>query len=141
VNGRLDTIQAAVLLEKLGIFPDEIAARERAARRYEEALSQIVLVPHLVEGATSVWAQYTLRLPEHDRDSVAAKLKAAGVPTAVYYPRSLHRQPAYRDFPVAGNGLPGSERLAGQVLSLPMHAYLDEPTQTRVCDTLRSVLV
>jgi dTDP-4-amino-4,6-dideoxygalactose transaminase len=140
VNSRLDTIQAAVLLLKLEILPDEIAARDRVARRYAEALSDVTLVPNLIEGATSVWAQYTLRLPEHDRDAVAAKLKAWAIPTAVYYSRSLHRQPAYRDFPVAGNGLPVSERLARQVLSLPMHAYLDDQTTHRIVVGIRQAL-
>jgi UDP-2-acetamido-2-deoxy-ribo-hexuluronate aminotransferase len=140
VNGRLDTIQAAVLLEKLAIFPDEIVARDRVARHYGDALDGLAAVPRLIEGASSVWAQYTLRLGERDRDAVAAKLKTAGIPTAVYYPRSLHRQPAYRDFPVAGNGAPVSERLARQVLSLPMHAYLDEAAQTRICAALRAAL-
>jgi dTDP-4-amino-4,6-dideoxygalactose transaminase len=140
VNSRLDTIQAAVLLQKLEVFPDEIAARDRFARRYAEELSGIVKVPRLIDGASSVWAQYTLRLGERDRDSVIAKLKAAAVPTAIYYPRSLPRQPAYRDFPVAGNGLPVSERLAREVLSLPMHAYLDEAAQTRICGAVRSSL-
>ncbi len=97
-------------------------------------------MPRLIEGASSVWAQYTLRLGEHDRDAVAAKLKAAGIPTAIYYPRSLHRQPAYREFPVAGNGAPVSERLAREVLSLPMHAYLDASAQARICDALHAAL-
>jgi UDP-2-acetamido-2-deoxy-ribo-hexuluronate aminotransferase len=140
VNGRLDTIQAAVLLEKLAIFPDEIVARDRVAGRYGDALAAVAALPRLIEGASSVWAQYTLRLGEHDRDAVAAKLKSAGIPTAIYYPRSLHRQPAYRDFPVAGNGVPVSERLAREVLSLPMHAYLDEAAQKRICDALRAAL-
>jgi UDP-2-acetamido-2-deoxy-ribo-hexuluronate aminotransferase len=140
VNGRLDTIQAAVLLEKLAIFPDEIVARDRVAGRYGDAFADVAAVPRLIDGASSVWAQYTLRLGKRDRDAVAAKLKAAGIPTAIYYPRSLHRQPAYRDFPIAGNGAPVSERLAREVLSLPMHAYLDEPTQARICDALRTAL-
>jgi dTDP-4-amino-4,6-dideoxygalactose transaminase len=140
VNSRLDTIQAAVLLQKLEIFPDEIVARDRVARRYAEELSDVVKVPRLIDGASSVWAQYTLRLGERDRESVIAKLKAAAVPTAIYYPRSLPRQPAYRDFPVAGNGLPVSERLAREVLSLPMHAYLDTPAMARIIGAVRQVL-
>jgi len=140
VNGRLDTIQAAVLLEKLAIFPNEIVARDRAARRYGEALSDVALVPRLIDGTTSVWAQYTLRLPGYDRDAVAAKLRAIGIPTAVYYPRSLHRQMAYRDFPVAGNGLPAADRVAQQVLSLPMHAYLDDRTMDHIIEAIRLTL-
>src|SRR4029079_1079481 len=81
---------------------------------------------------TSVWAQYTLRLPGVDREAFQAALKREGVPTAVYYPKPLHQQTAYRHYPVAGNGLPVSERLAAEVVSLPMHPYLDEETQDRV---------
>ncbi|GIK98111.1 MAG: aminotransferase DegT [Alphaproteobacteria bacterium] len=140
INGRLDTLQAAILLEKLAIFPEEIAARERAAQRYGELLGDIVSVPRLAAGATSVWAQYTVKLSGRNRDSVAKALTAEGVPTAVYYPLPLHRQTAYRQFPVAGGALPVSDRLSKDVLSLPMHPYLDEPAQERVAATLRRAL-
>ena len=141
MNARLDTMQAAVLLEKLAIFADEIAARNRIAARYGAMLGDLVGVPEVPAGLTSVWAQYTIRLPEGcDRDAVAARLKAAGIPTAVYYPKPLHTQTAYRDYPVAGNGLPVSERLSREVLSLPMHPYLDGPMQDRIVTTLRSAL-
>jgi dTDP-4-amino-4,6-dideoxygalactose transaminase len=140
INGRLDTMQAAVLLEKLVIFREEIEARDRVARFYAEALGDVAAVPRLIPGATSVWAQYTLRLPGHDRDTVVAKLKAESVPTAIYYSRPLHKQTAYHDFPVAGNGLPVAERLAKEVLSLPMHPYLDETTQMRIVDAVRRAL-
>src|SRR5919202_2858998 len=132
LNARLDTIQAAVLIEKLAVFAEEIEARNRIAARYSEMLGDVVTVPEVPEGLTSVWAQYTVRLGARDRDAVAARLKAAGIPTAIYYPKPLHRQTAYRDYPVAGNGLPVSERLAAEVISLPMHPYLAEPTQDRV---------
>ncbi|MFN7594531.1 MAG: DegT/DnrJ/EryC1/StrS family aminotransferase, partial [bacterium] len=114
MNGRLDTMQAAVLIEKLKIFPDEIAARDRVAKRYNEMLGDVVAVPVVAEGNTSVWAQYTMRVP--NRDALAAALKAKGVPTAIYYPKPLHQQTAYSKFPCAGNGVPVSERLAGEVL-------------------------
>lgn len=141
MNARLDTIQAAVLSEKLTIFADEIEARNRVAARYGELLGDLVEVPQLPAGLTSVWAQYTVRLPSPcDRDAIAAQLKKAGVPTAVYYAKPLHRQTAYRHYPVAGNGLPVSDRLAAEVLSLPMHPYLDDRTQERVADTLRRAL-
>ncbi len=140
-NARLDTIQAAVLLEKLRVFADEIAARERVAARYGALLRDLVHVPQVPAGLTSVWAQYTVRLPAGiDRDAVAARLKAEGVPSAVYYARPLHRQTAYRDYPVAGNGLPVSERLAGEVLSLPMHPYLDEAVQDRIVAAVEAAL-
>jgi dTDP-4-amino-4,6-dideoxygalactose transaminase len=132
MNGRLDTIQAAVLIEKLKIFPEEIAARERAARRYSDNLADVAIVPKLAQGSTSVWAQYTIRLPAGRRDALAAALKAQGIPTAIYYAKPLHRQAAYGGFPVADGGLPVSEKLAGEVISLPMHAYLDAETQERI---------
>jgi dTDP-4-amino-4,6-dideoxygalactose transaminase len=135
INGRLDTIQAAVLLEKLKIFPDEIAARERVAERYSTALGDVP-VPAVIDGCTSVWAQYTIRVGE-GRDELATALKNAGVPTAIYYPRPLHQQTAYKQYPVAGNGLPVSEQLAREVLSLPMHAYLTEDAQDRIIETIR----
>jgi len=138
INGRLDTVQAAVLIEKLAIFADEIEARDRVARAYADGLRDVAIVPSLIAGATSVWAQYTLRV--RNRDAVAAQLKAAGVPTAVYYQKPLHRQTAYRDYPIAGNGLPVCDRLAGEVLSLPMHPYLDERTQARIIAGVRQVL-
>lgn len=141
MTGRLDTIQAAVLLEKLKIFDDEIAARNAVAARYARGLGNIVTVPQLAPGRTSVWALYTIRLPQDaDRDRFADALKAKGVPTGIYYPKSLHQQTAYRDFPVADGGLPVSEQLSSDVISLPMHAYLDEPAQERVIAAVRSAL-
>jgi dTDP-4-amino-4,6-dideoxygalactose transaminase len=138
MTGRLDTIQAAVLIEKLKIFEDEIATRNRVAERYAQGLGNVVTVPRLASGTTSVWAQYTIRLPEGtDRNEFALALKAQGIPTAIYYPKSMHQQTAYRDFPVADGGLPACERLSSDVISLPMHAYLDEPTQERIIKAVR----
>ncbi len=138
---RLDTIQAAVLSEKLKIFPDEIEARNRIARRYSEALGDTVTVPRVPAGSISVWAQYTIRVAAGRRDKLAAALKADGIPTAVYYPIPLHRQQAYKHFPVGEGGVAVSDRLAAEVISLPMHAYLDEPTQGRIVDAVRRALV
>jgi UDP-2-acetamido-2-deoxy-ribo-hexuluronate aminotransferase len=141
ITGRLDTMQAAVLIEKLKIFEDEIAARNRIAERYARGLGNVVTVPRLASGCTSVWAQYTIRLPKGvDRDGFAAALKAQGIPTAIYYTKSIHRQTAYRDFPVVEGGLPASEQLSEDVISLPMHAYLDEVTQDRVIKAVRGAL-
>jgi dTDP-4-amino-4,6-dideoxygalactose transaminase len=140
LTARLDTIQAAVLIEKLKIFRDEIAARERAARRYSAALKDVATVPAVPEGCQSVWAQYTIRLAPGRRDALAKALQADGIPTAIYYARPLHAQTAYRHFPVAEGGLPVSERLADEVISLPMHAYLDEPTQDRIVEAVRGAL-
>jgi dTDP-4-amino-4,6-dideoxygalactose transaminase len=140
INGRLDTIQAAVLIEKLKIFSEELDARARIARRYGEGLSDAVTVPRVPAGSTTVWALYTIRLAPGARDKVMAALAAQGISTGAYYPKPLHRQAAYRHYPVAGNGLPVTDRLADEVLSLPMHAYLDEPTQDRVIAALRAAL-
>jgi dTDP-4-amino-4,6-dideoxygalactose transaminase len=140
LNARFDTIQAAVLIEKLKIFADEIAARDRVALRYGEKLADVVKVPRVHEGATSVWAQYTIRLARGAREGFAATLKAQGVPTAIYYPIPLNRQEAYRHFPVAAGGVPVTERLADEVISLPMHAYMDEPVQDRIIAAVRQAL-
>jgi dTDP-4-amino-4,6-dideoxygalactose transaminase len=140
MTGRLDTIQAAVLLEKLKIFPEEIVARERIARRYNAALGDIVRVPHASNEHACIWAQYTIRVSGGRRDALAQTLRAQGIPTAQYYPVPSHRQGAYRDYPVADGGLAVTDRLAGEVISLPMHAYLDEPTQDRVIGAVRGGL-
>jgi dTDP-4-amino-4,6-dideoxygalactose transaminase len=140
LTGRLDTLQAAVLLEKLKIFPDEIAARNAAAERYGNALGNVAGVPRVPDGQTSVWAQYTIRVEAGRRDALAAALKADGIPTAIYYPKPLHRQTAYERCPYAEGGLPVSDRLAEEVISLPMHAYLDEPTQDRIIDAVHRAL-
>jgi dTDP-4-amino-4,6-dideoxygalactose transaminase len=137
ITGRLDTIQAAVLIEKLKIFPDEIDARNRISARYSAALADIAIVPHIGNQSTSVWAQYTVRLKPGRRDRIAAALKTEGIPTAIYYSKPLHRQPAYRHFPIADGGVPVSDRLADEVLSLPMHAYLEPPVQDRIIDAVR----
>ena len=134
---RLDTVQAAVLSEKLRIFPEEIEARDRVARRYADGLRDVVTVPTVPAGMSSVWAQYTIRLKPGMRDGFAAALKAEGVPTAIYYPIPLHRQQAYKQFPVGKGGVAVSEAMAHEVISLPMHAYLDEATQDRVIDSVR----
>ena len=140
LTGRLDTMQAAVLLEKLKIFPDEIAARNAAAERYGNALGNVAVVPRVPEGRTSVWAQYTIRVEPGRRAELADALKAEGIPTAIYYPKPLHRQGAYERFPYADGGLPVSDQLAEEVISLPMHAYLDEPTQDRIIDAVHRAL-
>jgi dTDP-4-amino-4,6-dideoxygalactose transaminase len=141
LTARLDTIQAAILIEKLKIFDDEIAARQRVADRYAQGLSDVVTVPAVAPFGNSTWAQYTIRLPAGtDRDAFAASLKAKGVPTSVYYVKSMHQQTAYRHYPAADGGLPVSEKLSTEVISLPMHAYLDAPTQQRVIDAVRAAL-
>jgi dTDP-4-amino-4,6-dideoxygalactose transaminase len=129
-NSRLDTIQAAILIEKLKIFEDEIEKRNTVAKRYSDAFAGTnrIVTPRVIEGATSTWAQYTLQV--QDRAKFQADLKAAGVPTAVYYPIPLSRQKAYGHFPSAPT--PVSEALSAKVVSLPMHPYMDEATQGRI---------
>ncbi len=139
ITGRLDTVQAAVLLEKLKIFPEEILARQAVAARYADGLADVATVPRVGNESTSVWAQYTIRLAPGRRDELAATLKAQGVPTAVYYAKPLHRQTAYRHFPVV-DGVPVSDQLAEEVISLPMHAYLEAPVQDRIIAAVRRAL-
>ena len=134
VNGRLDTLQAAILLAKLSAFPEELEARERLAAHYDTRLSKSVVVPIRQEGKSSAWAQYSILL--EDRDRVAASLAEAGIPSAIYYTKPLHLQPAYAEF---GNGvasLPVSEAVGRRILSLPMHPDLDDATADLICDTL-----
>ncbi len=136
INGRLDTLQAAVLIQKLAIFADELDRRDRVARRYTDGLADAVVTPVVPGGVRSAWAQYTIRVP--DRDLVAKALADAGVPTAVYYPLPLHRQQAYAHHPVGAGGMRASDRAADEVLSLPMHPYLAADDQDVVVDVLRS---
>jgi len=136
LNSRLDTIQAAILIEKLKVFADELEQRDAIARRYAAGLrGSVTTTPVVIEGGFSSWAQYTI---EHaDRDGLAAHLKHLGIPTAAYYPMPMHTQEVYGVYPRPG-GLPVSEAKAKTVLSLPMHPYLDVDTQGRIIDGVRS---
>jgi dTDP-4-amino-4,6-dideoxygalactose transaminase len=140
INGRLDTIQAAVLIEKLKIFAGEIDARQTVVRRYNDGLKDVAIVPRVLDGCVSTWAQYTIRVGSGRRDAVAAALKEQGIPTAIYYPKPLHRQTAYRHYPSAGNGLPVSDAIAQEVLSLPMHPYLASDLQDRIVEATRRAI-
>jgi dTDP-4-amino-4,6-dideoxygalactose transaminase len=137
MNGRLDSIQAAVLIEKLKIFPDEIDKRDAAAHRYNKALSDLVEPPCVLSGCTSTWAQYTIKVPARARDELARTLYQQGIPTAIYYPKPLHRQTAYSRFPLADGGLPVSDTISGEVISLPMHPYLEVRLQERIVEAIR----
>ncbi|MDA8870300.1 DegT/DnrJ/EryC1/StrS aminotransferase family protein [Rhizobiaceae bacterium] len=137
MNGRLDTLQAAILIEKLAVFGEEIVSRNRLADRYREGLADVVVTPFVPDGYVSTWAQYTLTLSAGARDGMQTSLKDKGVPTAVYYPKPLHRQTAYKRFPVEGNGLPVSDDLAHRVMSLPMHPYMDDATVDRIIAAVR----
>lgn len=132
LNSRLDTIQAAVLLAKLDIFADELAARETVTQRYDARLGNRLTVPARPDGARSAWAQYSVL--SDSRDALRSRLEASGVPSAVYYPRPLHRQPAYERY--ADGACPVSEALCGRILSLPMHPYLSEADVGRICDAI-----
>ncbi len=136
MNSRLDTLQAAILLAKLEVFEDEIEARNTAAARYADLLGGTgIKAPIVKPGNTSVWAQYTLRVP--NRSSVRDAMKMAGVPTAIHYPLPLNRQPAVADEQAV---LPEGDRAADEVLSLPMHPYINSETQERVIAALAAAL-
>ena len=137
MNSRLDTMQAAILIEKLKIFADEIEARNRIADRYAEGLKDHVLaVPGVPEGIVSVWAQYVI---EHEnRDGLQAHLKAAGVPTAVYYPVPMHVNGAYARYTAGAGDLKVTEAIRETVLALPMHPYLSEEDQDKIIEAIRS---
>lgn len=141
MNSRLDTMQAAVLSVKLSIYADEIKARDKVAARYNDLLANHVGAPTVPAGYTSVWAQYTIRLPSRDtRSKVQAALNGQSIPTAIYYPNPLHRQTAYNMFPADPEGMPNTDDAAARVLSLPMHPYLDEKTQDQIVAALIAAL-
>ena len=140
MNGRLDSLQAAVLLAKLELFDTELVARERVAALYDAHLPPGVVVPSRVAGGDPAWAIYAVLLSDNaTRDRVQAALKADGVPTAIYYPKPLHHQPAYRPYH-GGNPLPVSEDLATRILALPIHPDLTEAQALRVCAALAAAL-
>jgi len=137
---RMDTLQAAILIEKLAIFESEMEARQVVAQRYSEALKDVARVPYIPAGAQSVWAQYTLKVDPEKRGRVMERLKTKGIPTMVYYPIPLNKQTAYKHYPTAGNGIPTAERLAREVMSLPMHPYLTEAVQAYIIEEVRAAL-
>lgn len=138
MTGRLDTIQAAILLEKLTIFDEELEARQAVADRYAGLLADLVTVPEVRAGSRSVWAQYTCLTD--GRDALADALAKHQIPTRVYYPVPLHRQQAYRGYPVVSGGTPVADELARRVLSLPMHPYLASADQARVAAAVQDAL-
>ncbi len=138
INSRLDTIQAAILIEKLAILEEEMEQRDRIARRYNDGLSDVVKVPEIADGNRSAWAQYAIETPR--RDELKAHLAAEGIPSVIYYPKPLHHQEAYSRYPVAPGGLPVSEALPSRILCLPMHPYLQEQDQDRIISTITNFL-
>jgi dTDP-4-amino-4,6-dideoxygalactose transaminase len=137
-NSRLDSIQAAILLEKLRLFPAEIPARQERADRYNRGLAAVTETPKLMGGATSVWAQYTIIA--EDRNGLAKACREAGVPTAIHYASALNCLPPYRNMPTPPAGVPQAEWLAKRVISLPMHPYLDDAAQELIIDTVREAV-
>ena len=141
MTARLDAMQAVILDAKLDIFDEELVMRQQVADRYAARLADSVGVPVLADGATSSWAQYTIKLrPGTDREMVMETLREHGVPSAVYYPIPMHRQPPYSRYPVSDDGLQVTAALCEQVLSLPMHPYLDAATQDQIAVALAASL-
>lgn len=134
INGRLDTIQAAVLLAKLEVFPGEIERREEVARHYSGSLSNVVEVPTVPAGCRSAWAQYTVR--SDGRHELISKLKEAGIPAAIYYPKPLHLQTAFASLGYEPGSMPLAERAAARVFSLPMHGYLSREQAAKIAAAL-----
>jgi dTDP-4-amino-4,6-dideoxygalactose transaminase len=137
-NARLDTLQAVVLIEKLAIFEDELAERQRVAQHYADGLNRLVAVPHVPAGRVSSWAQYTIRT--NRRGELQRGLAERGIRSEVYYPRPLHMQPPYREYPIAPDGLPVTEQLKDEVLSLPMHPYLTAGQIDYICYAVHRAL-
>jgi UDP-2-acetamido-2-deoxy-ribo-hexuluronate aminotransferase len=138
MNGRFDTLQAAVLLAKLPHFEEEVSARNRIGARFTELLRDTCTVPEVSAGNTHVYAQYTIRVP--DRDAVAQDLKQLGIPTAVYYPKCLHEQPVFAGLGYSWGDFPNSEAASREVLSLPMHPFLSEQVQDEIVAAVKSTV-
>lgn len=135
LNGRLDTLMAAILLSKVEIFPEEIELRQVVANRYNEKLADYVTVPRVKDGNISAWAQYSILHP--DREKVMAGLKEEGIPTAVYYPKPLHLQDAFADLGYNKGDFPVSEDISGKVFSLPMYPYLSTENQDKIIEAVK----
>ncbi len=134
INGRLDTIQAAILLAKFEIFPEEIELRQTVAERYSRLLKEKITVPFIEKGHKSAWAQYSILC--ENRDEVISRLKASDIPTAIYYPIPLHLQGAYKYLGYPKGSFPVSEKIAEQIFSIPMHPYLTEEEQENIARLL-----
>jgi UDP-2-acetamido-2-deoxy-ribo-hexuluronate aminotransferase len=137
VNGRLDTLQAAILLAKFEIFAEEIEMRQQVARRYDDGLRDVVTVPHVKDHNISAWAQYSVLHPQ--RDNIMARLKENGIPTAIYYPKPLHLQQAFANLCCNEGDFPISEKIADKIFSLPFHPYFSEDDQARIFKLIKSV--
>jgi len=135
INGRLDTLQAAILLSKLEVFDSEIKERQEVAARYSKALKDLVKVPHIPDGLLSAWAQYSLVTDK--RESYLSKLKELGIPTAIYYPRPLHLQTAFSHLGYQQGDFPVAESMSERIFSLPMYPYLDTSDQNRIIEAVK----
>jgi dTDP-4-amino-4,6-dideoxygalactose transaminase len=138
INSRLDTLQAAILIEKLAILEEEMEARQVVAARYADGLCDVVKAARNVDGGRSAWAQYAIETPK--RDGLKAHLQEKGIPSVIYYVKPLHEQVAYRDYPRTPTGLAVSEELPKRILCLPMHPYLSEADQDRIIETIRNYI-
>ncbi|MCH7543246.1 MAG: DegT/DnrJ/EryC1/StrS aminotransferase family protein [Proteobacteria bacterium] len=138
VNGRLDTLQAAILLAKLEVFAEELAARETLAALYDQGLKDLVAAPPRIPGRQCAWAVYSILTDR--RDQLRQALAGEGIPTMTYYPRPLHLQPAFERYGDGMGSLPISEGLCARILSLPMHPYMDRDTAGRIIDAVARAL-
>lgn len=136
LNSRLDTLQAAILIEKLAILEDEMEARARVAKRYADGLGDVVKASRAPSGGRSAWAQYAIETA--DRDGLKKHLQEQGIPSVIYYVKPLHVQVAYSHYPRTPGGLPVSDAVPGTILCLPMHPYLSEADQDRIISTIRN---
>lgn len=142
INGRMDTIQAAILLEKFSIFPEEVQLRNRVATQYRELLStnSKLILPLVPDDATSVWAQYSVLAENHDhRACIQSGLKEAGIPTAVYYPKPLHLQTAFQALGYRSGDFTISENYSNRIFSLPMHPYLEAQDQEKIAQLIHQI--
>jgi UDP-2-acetamido-2-deoxy-ribo-hexuluronate aminotransferase len=135
INGRLDTLMAAILLPKADIFEEEIQLRQKVASRYSEMLKEVVKTPFVKEYNISAWAQYSILHP--DREKIINGLKNEGIPTAIYYPKPLHLQEAFKGLGYSFGDLPISEKVAAEVFSIPMHPYLKEDDQDKIVAAIK----
>jgi UDP-2-acetamido-2-deoxy-ribo-hexuluronate aminotransferase len=138
INGRIDTIQAAILLAKFEIFDEEIKLRQKVAQRYSDGLKDYVAVPFIKEYNLSAWAQYSIMHPE--REKIISKLKDNGIPTAIYYPKPLHLQKAFAYLKYKAGDFPVCEEIAKKIFSLPMHPYLGVDDQDKIINTIKKCL-
>ena len=138
LTSRFDSIQAAILLEKLKIFDKECKKRNIIAEKYSSHLKDFVKTPLIIDDARSVWAQYTII--SKDRDKISSFLSSKGIPTALFYPYPLHLQKPYIKYPIPKNGLPNTERLSREVLSLPIHPYLNDETQDKIISSIQQAI-